>query len=133
MAVKIIIPVVYLVLVILHAWYHAYLIEEKNRLITSKQKIWEWGLTSLIFFVSFAMLVPIVSLIILPIVTRLAFFDIVLNWWRGENWLYEGVISKKKSIWDYIEDKIGLPTWFYRILYLVMYAVYLITYFIQDT
>ena len=128
-----IIPVIYFILIIVHAWYHSYLADEKNKTIQSKQKIFEWGLASFICFWSLLTWSDPLPLIIFPIVTRLAHFDIAFNFWRGDSWLYEGEINKKKSIWDYIENKIGLPTWFYRVFYMVIYFVYLITYLIQYT
>jgi hypothetical protein len=124
-----ILPSIYFVLVVAHAWYHDYLIEEKNRRIYGNQKLFEWSFISLICLCVFGSWVDILPLIILPIVTRLAFFDIVLNFWRGNNWLYEGEISKKKSFWDYIENRIGLPVYVYRIIYLLMYIIYILTFY----
>jgi hypothetical protein len=120
------IPSIYLALVIIHAKYHAYLIIKKNRVIKSKQKVFEWSLASFICFWVLLTWSTIAALIILPIVTRLAFFDTLLNLSRKKRWLYE---SKSKSGWDAIERRIGLPTWVYRILYIIMYVVYLLIYF----
>lgn len=119
---------IYFALTIGHAAWHWYLIENKNRLITSCQKIKEWTIISILAAVLLIHSNELLPLIIFPIVNRLAFFDPFLNLMRGNDWLYEGVASKKKSWWDYVEYKIGLPIWMYRISYFAMYLIYIITF-----
>jgi hypothetical protein len=121
----IMIPIIYFVLVLAHAKYHAYLIVKKNKTIKSYQKVVEWGLASAICFFLLLKYSGWLPLVILPIVTRLAFFDTALNLFRKKNWLYE----KASGGVDGFEKKIGLPTWAFRLIYFAMYIVYLITYF----
>lgn len=122
----ILLPLIYIALVILHSAYHWWKIEEKNKLITSTQKIIEWSVISIlagVLLIPFYQLLPI---IIYPIITRLAFFDITLNLMRGKSWLYEGAISKSKSLWDFVESRIGMPIWIFRVIYILMFLAYLI-------
>jgi hypothetical protein len=123
-------PFLYLAMCLLHAWYHWYKIEKENKILTSKRKIWEWGLISFVLFICLITIYDPLPLIIFPIVTRLAHFDIALNLMRGKKWDYEGQISKRKSWVDWIEYKIGLPIAVLRIVYLITYFSYLFLYFL---
>ncbi len=122
------IPPIYILLNIIQAWWHSYLIVKKNKTITSSQKTFEYGLICLLTFIPLLAFEKALPLIILPLVTRAAFYDGLLNLFRGKPFLYEGQISKKKSVIDWIEDKIGLPIWFFRLFYSLTYISYLIYY-----
>lgn len=123
------IPIVYILLNFLHAVWHYYLIK-KNRLIKSGQKIIEYSVISilagLILKIWFGW--QLIPLILFCVLTRMAFFDIFLNLLRKMPILYEGQISKKKSLVDWIENKIGLPVWTFRVVYLSAWLAYLIIY-----
>jgi hypothetical protein len=125
------IPPIYILLNIIHAWWHWYLIVKQNKTITSSQKAFEYGLISLLTFIPLLAFEKALPLIILPILTRAAFYDGLLNLFRGKAFLYEGQISKKKSVVDWIEDKIGLPTIIFRLLYALIYIGYLIFYLVK--
>lgn len=125
------IPLTYIIINFIHAYWHSYLIK-KNRLIQSGQKVIEYaGLSALTGAVLiFGFDCPAVPVILFALLTRLAFFDIFLNLLRGKNWLYEGQIKKKKSFMDWIENQTGIPIIIFRLLYLVIFVVYLIIYFV---
>ena len=124
------IPIIYILLNVIHAWYHSYLIK-KDEVIYSNQKTIEYSVASiltatvLIFFHY-----PVLPMILFALLSRMAFFDILLNLLRGKSWLYEGEISKKKSIIDLVENKTGLPIWFLRLFYIACYIGYLIIYLV---
>ena len=126
------IPFTYILLNLIHALWHSYLIK-KNRLIQSGQKIIEYSILSLLAGLTISILSgwQVVPLILFCFLTRLAWFDIFLNKLRGLPFDYEGQISKRKSLWDWIENKIGFTVFFYRCLYLWFYAAYL-TYYILN-
>ena len=123
------IPLTYLILNIIHALWHSYLIK-RNRKIQSKQKIIEYSIASIlagVILYSF-LAKEILPLILFCLLTRMAAFDIALNLMRGKSWLYEGEIKKRKSFVDWLENKVGLSVWVYRLAYLVAYITYLIFY-----
>jgi len=73
--------------------------------------------------------------VFMPLLTRAALFDILLNSKMGEGWLYEGDMTKDKSkfsIIDRIEKWTGLSVFFLRIFYLAVYAGYLIYFLIDE-
>jgi hypothetical protein len=124
------IPITYILINLIQAIWHSYLIK-KNRLILSAQKITEYVILSIlagVILINFpeGKLLP---LILFCILTRLAFYDPFLNIIRGKDLFYEGEISKRKSWTDWIENKIGLPIWVFRIFYIVAFFVYLIIYY----
>ena len=123
------IPLTYILLNLIHALWHYYLIK-KNRLIQSGQKIIEYSIVSILAGVILKIVLgcKLLPLILFCFLTRLAFFDPFLNILRGKDLFYEGEISKRKSWYDWIENKIGLPTWVYRLLYIVGFFIYLIIY-----
>lgn len=125
------IPLTYILINFIQAIWHAFLIGQ-NKLIQSKQKIIEYGVLSLLAGATILILSggQVVPLIIFCILARLAFFDPFLNVLRGKPISYEGEIKKKKSLYDWIENKIGLPVWFYRILYLAAFIAYLLIYYL---
>ena len=125
------IPLTYILLNLLQAVWHNYLIK-KNRLILSAQKIIEYSIVSILAGLTIFIFLEgkLVPLILFCILTRLAFYDPFLNVLRGKDLFYEGEISKKKSLSDWIENKIGLPVWVFRIVYLVAFFVYLIIYLV---
>lgn len=121
------IPLVYILINLIQAVWHSYLIK-KNRLIQSGQKIIEYSIASIlagVILINFpgGKFLP---LILFCILTRLAFFDPLLNILRGKPIAYEGEIKKKKSFYDWFEDQTGLPTMFLRVVYLAAFLIYLI-------
>lgn len=123
------IPIAYFILNILHALYHWYLADKKNITIKSKRKTAEYLLICLVATIVLGIIKwQLLPLVVFPVITRAAVFDIALNKFRGKKWTYEGEISWKKSGVDWIEWKIGLPTWAYRLIYLIGYITYLIFY-----
>jgi len=123
------IPITYILINLLQAVWHWYLIK-KNRLIQSGQKIIEYSVLSILAGVILKSVLgcKLLPLILFCVLTRLAFFDAFLNILRGKDLLYEGEISKRKSWTDWVENKIGLPVWVFRIIYFVAFFVYLIIY-----
>lgn len=126
----ILLPVIYILINIIHAGYHWYLIVKRNKLITSVQKVIEYGLACVLVTVIFLIIGYFDwPLVLLPLLTRAAVFDPCLNLLRGKSWLYEGQISKRKSFVDWVENLTGLPVWVFRITYLLTYIGYLIYYY----
>lgn len=125
------IPFIYFVIVLVHAIWHWYRIVKKNELITSTEKFLEYAVACFVCFIALLKWVEPLHLIVFPIVTRMAFYDALLNLFRKKGFLYEGEISKKKSWVDWIENKIGLPTWLYRLVYALLWVGYLIYYLIE--
>lgn len=126
---EIILPVVYLVLNVAHAYWHAKRIK-KGELILSKKKIAEAIISNVVVFLVVIFFYPFWPVILFAGLTRAAFYDIALNLFRGKRWTYEGDISRKKSWMDWIEYEIGFPPYVYRVLYLAVYVTYLIIYLI---
>lgn len=64
--------------------------------------------------------------------TRVALFDIAYNLMNDKPFIYEGSNEgkKDKSIVDWIENKLGLSIFWLRIIYIVIYLVFLIIYFL---
>ena len=129
------IPLTYILLNLIQACWHRYLIA-KNRLILSGQKTIEYSIISIVAaviilgvkgsFKSGSWLADSLPLILFCILTRLAFFDIFLNVLRGKQLSYEGDINRKKSFYDWFEDQTGLPIMFLRVVYLAAFLIYLI-------
>ena len=121
------IPLVFILINLLHALWHYYLIK-KNHLIKSGQKIIEYSLLSILAGSTILILSggQVVPLILFCFLTRLAFFDAFLNIFRGLPLTYEGQISKKKSFYDWFEQQTGLPIMFLRVVYLAAFLIYLI-------
>lgn len=125
------IPLTYILINLLQAVWHSYLIK-KNRLIQSGQKIIEYSVISLIAgaVLIFGLGCPPVPVILFCVLTRLAFFDAFLNLLRHKPILYEGQINKKKSLMDWLERQTGINIAVLRILYLVLFIAYLIIYYL---
>lgn len=125
------IPLTYILINLIQAVWHNYLIK-KNRLIQSGQKIIEYTIASILagLLLKFTGGAKVIPLILFCVLTRLAFYDAFLNILRGKDLFYEGQISKKKSLWDWIENKVGLPVWVFRIVYFLAFFVYLIIYLV---
>jgi len=123
------IPLTYLILNIVHALWHWYLIK-RGRTIFSNQKTIEYSIISILAAVILKLVsgCPVLPLILFAVLTRVAFFDIALNLFRGKNWLYEGEIKSKKSLTDWIESKTELPILAFRVAYIIIYVAYLIFY-----
>jgi len=126
------IPLIYILINLGQAVWHWFRIVKNNELIKSKRKTLEYALASIlagliILILSGWQLTPLIfHLIAFCILTRLAFYDAFLNIFRGLPLTYEGTISKKKSLYDWIEDKLGLPIMFLRVVYLAAFLIYLI-------
>jgi hypothetical protein len=127
------IPITYIVLNFLHAVWHYYLIK-KNRLILRNQKVIEYTIGSILagLLLKFTGGAKVIPLILFCVLCRLAYFDLFLNLLRGKRFDYEGEISKKKSLWDWFENWVGWPVWFYRIIYLAAFVIYTIIYFLWN-
>jgi hypothetical protein len=102
----------------------------KKKTIYSKQKVIEYSVVSLLagvtlFYFSGARLLP---LILFCFLTRLAFYDALLNIFRGLPIYYEGVPDRKKSGVDWLESKLKIPIWLLRLLYIAAYIGYLLIY-----
>lgn len=71
---------------------------------------------------------PLLDIIVFPVITRMAFFDPLLNVMLGKSFIYEGVYKTKKdrSFTDWIEGKIGLSVIWLRVIYLALFIGYLI-------
>jgi len=123
-----IIPIVYILLNVIHAVWHSYLIKQGRTIYSNQKTIEYFGASVIIAVVLILFPYPVLPMIIFALLTRMAFFDGLLNLFRGKPYLYEGEISKKKSIIDWVENKIGLPTWFFRLLYIAAYIGYFIIY-----
>ena len=125
------IALTYILLNFMHACWHKYLIG-KNRLILSGQKIIEYsGLSILAGVVLKSVLdCSLLPLILFCVLSRLAFYDILLNLLRGKNWMYEGQISKYKSFWDWLERQTGIPLMIFRLLYIALFVGYTLIYYL---
>lgn len=123
------IPLTYILLNLIHALWHSYLIK-KNRLIQSGQKIAEYTIVSILagLLLKFTGGAKVIPLILFCILSRLAFFDAFLNVLRHKPILFEGQIKKKKSFYDWFEQQTGLPIILLRIFYLAAFIIYLIIY-----
>ena len=125
------IPLTFIILNFIHAIWHSYLIK-KNRLIQSNQKVIEYTigslLTGVILVTGFGC--KLLPLILFCLLTRMAFFDLFLNLLRGKPILYEGHLSKKKSIVDVFESWTGLPIVVLRGLYLAGFIAYTLIYYL---
>jgi hypothetical protein len=126
----IIIPLTFLVIVVAHAMYHRYLIVVKNKTIMSRQKVLEYGIASLLAGVVLKVVLgcSIPPLILFCLITRLAWYDALLNLFRGKEIYYEGVPNRRKSGFDWFESKLPVPIWGLRLIYIAGYLVYLIFY-----
>lgn len=124
-------PIIYLLIVASHASVDCYLIKVRHKTINHK---FEAAIYILICIILGAVALitgfgwELLPLILFPIITRAAFFDPLLNWFRGLHWLYEG--SGGNSYWDRLERQIGLPVALYRIIYLLVYGAWLFYYFL---
>lgn len=130
----ILIPAIYLLIVIAHAYIDYYIIEVKKKTIRHKTGMYYYALVCFVlFWVIFVLFdVGYLPVILFPLLTRAAFFDPALNLFRGKGILYEGEPKKKsdRSFFDDLEKSIGWPVWVYRIIYFAAYLAYLIIYFI---
>ena len=122
-----VIPLVYILINLIQAIWHSYLIK-KNRLILLGQKTIEYGIASILAGLVLKLIfrVELIPLILFCLLTRLAFFDPFLNVLRGKPIAYEGEIKRSKSFYDWFEDQTGLPTMFLRVVYLAAFLIYLI-------
>src|SRR6188768_2759732 len=111
------IPLTYILINLIQAVWHAYLIK-KNRLILSGQKTIEYSVVSILAGLVLKLIfrVDLIPLILFCLLTRLAFFDAFLNVLRHKPILYEGEIKRSKSFVDWFERQTGLPVAIFRII-----------------
>src|SRR5678809_1052409 len=88
------IPIVYILINLLQAVWHSFLINQKNILIKSGQKIAEYSILSLLAGVILKAVLgcKLLPLILFCLLSRLAFYDPFLNVLRGLPIAYEGEI-----------------------------------------
>jgi hypothetical protein len=132
-----VIPLTYILINLIHALWHCYLIK-KNRLIQSGQKVIEYSVLSIVAaliilwvkgsFKYGSWLTDSLPLIFFCLLSRLALFDPVLNLLRGKPIYYEGTIDRKKSGFDWLESKLPVPIWLLRLIYIAAFITYLIIY-----
>ena len=125
---EILIPVSYLLAVLIHAKADA--VKTKNgKPVNHLLGAFFYTAASLGLFLLFRQTsnATILQLIMLPLLTRAAFFDSLYNKFIGKHWLYEGTKKpkRKESIIDTIERIIGLPVGVYRLIYFAAYGIYL--------
>lgn len=125
------IPLTYILINFLQALWHRYLIG-KNRLILSAQKIIEYSFMSILAGVVLKTVLGchLLPLILFCVLSRLAFYDIILNLLRGKDWMYEGVIGKYKSFWDWLEAQSGIPMMIFRLFYIALFIGYTLIYYL---
>lgn len=130
------IPVFYLLMVAAHAFIDSVKIK-KGIVIRHNTESYFFAATCFLIFFPLLDAMPDevgywhpLPLILFPLLTRLAFFDGLLNMMINKPWLYEGVKKPKdKESWfDRLERNIGLPVWLYRLIYIVLYLSYLVIY-----
>lgn len=68
------------------------------------------------------------DIILFPLITRLAFFDPLLNLLLKKPFIYEGVHKPKEdsSFTDLIEKKTGISVLWLRLIYIILFIGYLI-------
>lgn len=72
-------------------------------------------------------------LIIIPILSRAAFFDPILNLFTGNPFNYNGYKdNQNRSLIDKIEDWTGLSIFWLRIIYIALYVGYAIYFIINQ-
>jgi hypothetical protein len=129
---QIIIPAIYLLIVIAHAYIDYYKIKVKGKFIRHKTESIYYVIVcfALFWVMTWLTNVTMLPLVLFPLLTRAAFFDPLLNWFRGKGILYEGEAKKNrdKSFFDNLEKSIGCPVWAYRMIYFAAYLAYLIIY-----
>jgi hypothetical protein len=125
---EIILPAIYLIVNAAHAYWHSVRIK-KLELITAKRKRAEVIIINSIAILALFFFFKFLPVLVFAFLTRIAFYDPLLAIFRGKSWLYEGEISWRKSWADRVEHGIGLPTWAFRIIYLLIYIGYSIYYY----
>jgi len=71
-------------------------------------------------------------LIIIPVLTRAAYFDTFLNILTGNPFTYNGYkLNKKRSLIDRVEDATGLSIFWLRVSYIVLHIGYSIYFLIS--
>jgi len=122
------IPSIYLVIIIAHAWYDSYQ-SKKGIYIKHLRESYIYCLLCLVLFFVLGELTTtkILPLILFPLLTRAAFFDPLYNLFTGNHFLFEGVNKgkKDKSFFDELEARINLPVFVYRFIYFIAYLIYL--------
>lgn len=119
----IIVPLVYIIINLIDAY------TDRKRVVKHKRGAYIYG--AVCFIVAWPLLgltsASLLDVISLPLLTRLAIFDIVRNLFAGKNWLYEGDKNKPDKSWfDQLEEKLNVSIFWLRIFYIVKYLSYLI-------
>lgn len=117
------VPLVYIIINLIDAY------TDRKRVVKHKRGAYIYG--AVCFIVSWPLLgltpATLFDVISLPILTRLAIFDIVRNLFAGKDWLYEGDKNKPDKSWfDQLESKLNISIFWLRILYIAKYMAYLI-------
>jgi len=122
------IPIIYFLIVVTHAYIDYRKIKIKGQSIKHKTESFYYILVCFILFWVLAELAqaPILPLILFPLFTRAAFLDPFLNWFCGNHFLYEGMTKRNrdKSFFDNLEKSLGLPVAVYRIIYFALYIIW---------
>lgn len=119
-------PLTYLALVFIHAYYDS----KHIKTIDHKAEAAVYIIICALVGVVFVGKIKVISIILFPLLTRAAFFDPLFNWLIGNHFLYEGVYKpkNKRSLFDWLELKIGLPVFIYRIVYFIIYLIHIFYY-----
>lgn len=127
------IPVIYLLLVIAHAYYDSIQIK-KGIFIKHRRELFYYALACFILFWVLLSSSSVLPLIMLPLITRLAWFDVALNLFRGKTFTYEGSSKDKRdySFFDWLESWSNISIFWLRILYVVKYVSFLIFYYLWN-
>lgn len=120
-------PLVYLAIVVFHCLIDAYQIEKKGIYINHFKEGCYYGLVCAIVscILYFVLHLPLSPLIVLPLVTRLAFFNPLLNIFRGKKLNYIGT----RSWFDKIETSLNISPSVFIFLFIAIYILYLIIYY----
>jgi hypothetical protein len=117
-------PILYIIINVVDAY------SDRNRVVNHKRGALIYAAAC--FIIAIPLLVSHnatwLDVCVFPLITRAAFFDPVLNLIRGKSILYEGKKKPKGegSFIDELERRIGLSTFWLRIVYLKIYISYVI-------
>lgn len=117
-------PILYLIINIVDAW------SDRNINVNHRRGALLYATASAI--VSIPLLITQnlswLDVISLPILTRAAFFSPILNIMRGKSILYTSAKKSKGqgSVIDELERRLGISTFWLRIIYLTAYLAYII-------
>lgn len=110
-------------IVIVHAAINWYIIERM------KQRPNHFFHVVIYFVVCSTLIIwfPWLKVLAISATARLAIFDPLLNLMRGKNIDYNGALTpvpeRKKSFWDWVENKIGIKTKYLMIAYVIVFIL----------